>query len=580
MKSIISFILFLFLATGVAMAQDTPFKSFSKIVQQPYGPEIQTLADPSELGSVNQGALNLMNVHLLKQAGMANSSVPIVIISTGDPDHPELNSRLRKDLTRDTVGGDGRDQSGVSTAVNGTIAGLKYSATDNKFVANIRAFDNNAGTLQSVLAGLEEAYRIIGQQGGRGIVFAHFYTTQQIPEFEAKIREGLNRGYVIVTPAGDFDPGKQVSVYPASYTGVISVGAVDSSKIKTNFTGTGIVYAPGTNIVTTQKGGGTVVLNGTSQSATFVADLLAAYMTYFPGNNVLEALKGSLTDGVIDAQKLFKLSVSTKPIARLDIVSQGFAGEETVFFVSGSDQQNRQLSFVVDFGDFSGAKNLNAPGRIGHVFSAGNFTVSAIAMAGGDTSLPVSFNISIQPNPNTNRPPVINVAKEYSGFVGEGIRVNGNVTDPDGDQVRVFVERSDRFGSFDEVGQNFDVTRVFNNVGTSILVIEARDSKGLSTLQSIRFTISARQSQNKILSASATFDSSINRVAIKANVSGPQTEVFIQLFDGVFPLKPKVNNSGNFLYRGKFRSSIKPRSVRVFLKNGDELVVTVVDVTP
>lgn len=578
MKNFIASILFVFLATCVAMAQEPQFKLFESEIIDSNVDEIETLADQPTLGSSNQQALNMMNVELLKQAGKANSSVPIVIISTGnDPNHGDFNGRLRNDLYRDTITGGGiQDQSGVGTAVNGTIAGLKYSATDNKFVVNIRAFDNNAGTLQSVLAALDYAYSVIQASGGKGLVFAHFYTTQQIVEFESKIREGLNRGIVIVTPAGDFDPGKQVAVYPAAYNGVISVGAVDANRQKTNFTGSGVVYAPGTNIITTQKGGGTVTLNGTSQAGTFVADLVAAFMTHFPNSNVYQSVLNSLEGGIIDAKKLFGLQDNIRPLARFDVISLGFAGNESVFNISGSDSQNRRLFFLIDFDDFTGVQRVENAGVVRHTFvKPGNYNVRLQAVAGELGSEIVTTQITILDNPVTNRPPMINVAREFNASVNEDIRISGTVTDPDGDAVRVFFEKSDRKGEFEEVGASFNVVRNFPNPGTFFLIVEAKDSKGLAIQQSVRFNIKDRPKQ--ILSGSATFDPSINRLTVKANVSGPQTLVSVAVFDGEFPLKPKVNNEGSFLYRGKFRTSIKPKTVRIFLQTGEQLVITVLD---
>ena len=93
---------------------------------------------------------------------------------------------------------------------------------------------------------------------------------------------------LIVAAAGNIDPAKKASeqeAYPASYRGVLSVGAIDQSGALANFSNDKSkvdVTAPGADIISTVGTGYVGQLNGTSFAAPYVAGIAALVKATHP----------------------------------------------------------------------------------------------------------------------------------------------------------------------------------------------------------------------------------------------------------------------------------------------------------
>jgi membrane-anchored mycosin MYCP len=89
-----------------------------------------------------------------------------------------------------------------------------------------------------------------------------------------------------VAAAGNDNPGSGTGpYYPASYPGVISVGAVDRSGTLTSYTDrktTVSVTAPGTNVASAWPGGYNPASQGTSFAAAFVSGVAALVRAAYP----------------------------------------------------------------------------------------------------------------------------------------------------------------------------------------------------------------------------------------------------------------------------------------------------------
>ncbi|WP_327106582.1 S8 family serine peptidase [Nonomuraea glycinis] len=120
----------------------------------------------------------------------------------------------------------------------------------------------------------------------------------------AAIRYAISKGVVLVAAAGNqgADGGTVPYSYPASFTGVVSVGAADAKLRRASFSkrnASVVVAAPGVDIMGAGPDGGYWVGKGTSQATALVSGVVALIKAKYPGMSpplVVQALAESATD--------------------------------------------------------------------------------------------------------------------------------------------------------------------------------------------------------------------------------------------------------------------------------------------
>lgn len=166
------------------------------------------------------------------------------------------------------------DEQGHGTSVAGVIAaqannelgvaGLAYDAR----IAVLRAFDATGNAEEDDVA----AALVYAALNRIPVVNMSFGDAVNSPVLRDAIRFASAQGCVLVASSGN--TGTSSRQFPASYDGVIAVGATNSSDDRAAFSSTGSILsvaAPGEAIVTTRAGGGYRTVNGTSFSAPYVS---------------------------------------------------------------------------------------------------------------------------------------------------------------------------------------------------------------------------------------------------------------------------------------------------------------------
>jgi len=123
---------------------------------------------------------------------------------------------------------------------------------------------------------------------GAQVINVSVQTSQNTAALSRAVRFALNRGAVIVAAGGNDGPGTGTGpFYPASYPGVLSVGAVEGDGSLAPFSDLGsnvAVTAPGVNVTSAWPGGfRDENLSGTSFAAPFVSGVAALVRSRFPG---------------------------------------------------------------------------------------------------------------------------------------------------------------------------------------------------------------------------------------------------------------------------------------------------------
>jgi subtilisin len=217
-------------------------------------------------------------------SGVTGRGVKVAILDTGvDYLHPDLAPNYAGGV--DLVFGDG-DPMDDSTSGHGThVAGIVAAILDGAGVVGVapdaslyavKVLDGGGfGDLSTILAGIDWSIA-----NGMHVVNMSLGTTMDVPSLQEGCDRAAAAGLVLVAGTGrrSTDP---VS-YPAAYPSVLGVGATDASDLVTSFSPQGpevSLVAPGVAIVSTQQGGLTQALTGTSQAAPHVAGAAALVLS-------------------------------------------------------------------------------------------------------------------------------------------------------------------------------------------------------------------------------------------------------------------------------------------------------------
>ncbi|SEG99452.1 type VII secretion-associated serine protease mycosin [Nonomuraea solani] len=214
------------------------------------------------------------------------AGVKVAVIDTGvDLDHPQIRLGGKADL----VGSGYRDCVGHGTAVAGIIGAqymrgvlfygmapgatlLSYKFTDTERDADTRLL------IKGIKAAADHGAKVINVSSK---TFAH-------SELEAAVQYALAKDAVIVAAAGNVtnEDGVPSPAYPASYEGVLAVGAAGPNGTLAEFSNTKTpvsVIGPGENVTSTWAGRAyNKELDGTSYAAPYVAGVAALVRARYP----------------------------------------------------------------------------------------------------------------------------------------------------------------------------------------------------------------------------------------------------------------------------------------------------------
>lgn len=219
--------------------------------------------------------------------------VTVAVLATGvDAEHPLLEGRVEEGF--DAVAGRGAADSdclGLGTQVAGVIAarqdpnsgfaGLAPAAR----ILPVRVVEGRPSRSYVAEAeDLAEGIRWAAERADVIVVAVAAYSDDD--ELAEAVREAVRAGALVVAAVGNLgqDSDGNPPPYPASYDGVIGVGAVDFTVTRWPRSQYGPyvdLVAPGADVVTLQRLGGMVATEGTGIAAGFVAGAAALVMSEY-----------------------------------------------------------------------------------------------------------------------------------------------------------------------------------------------------------------------------------------------------------------------------------------------------------
>lgn len=228
--------------------------------------------------ALDVGARILPAIGITRPDPRWGQGVKVAVIDSGILPHPALPSVSRS--IEIVPFPDDRDSAhGHGTAVASLIAGrheLVSGPAPGVELISVRVIDESgrsdafaiaAGLLAAMDAGAELVNLSLGSDG-------------DAPLMGAAIKMVLDAGIIVVASSGN--EGAAEARFPASYAGVLSVGAVDAAARRSSFSNLGSwlsLTAPGHGVNAAWTGGKFVKVNGTSASAPLVTGAIAATMS-------------------------------------------------------------------------------------------------------------------------------------------------------------------------------------------------------------------------------------------------------------------------------------------------------------
>lgn len=225
------------------------------------------------------------------------SGITVAVIDSGvDAEHPQLRGRVVDGTDLLDRGGDGTDD----CVYHGTAVASIIAATAR---AGSR-FHGLAPQARILPVRISEQQDIGGEQKGRTVSEAGFAQAIRwavdhdadvlnlsvvLYEDNRAVREAVayavERNVVVVAAAGNRHDDGNPRAYPASYDGVLGVGAIDENGVRASFSQTGPwvdLVAPGVGVLAATAGPGHSRHDGTSYAAPFVAATAALLRQYQP----------------------------------------------------------------------------------------------------------------------------------------------------------------------------------------------------------------------------------------------------------------------------------------------------------
>ncbi|MHB9116575.1 MAG: S8 family peptidase [Thermoleophilia bacterium] len=270
--------------------------------------------------------------------------VTVAVIDTGlNPAIPDFAGRIVH--PHSVLTGDQNPHSWLDTLGHGTGAAAIAAATGDDGVGiagaawgvgvmPVKVGEGSYLDLVDEIAGVVWAV-----EHGASVINMSFGSTDESEAEKVAVRWALDRGAVVVAAAGNYGPAYGVE-FPAAYAGVVSVGSVDRSEMRSSFSARGVdldIVAPGEDVATWALGARAWEVEdreGTSFASPLVAGVAALMLSVNPDlgpADVEYILTRTAEDrgragrddeygwGLLDAEEAVAAATAWEPVAFPDV---------------------------------------------------------------------------------------------------------------------------------------------------------------------------------------------------------------------------------------------------------------------
>ncbi|MBB2478949.1 S8 family peptidase [Bacillus sp. APMAM] len=238
------------------------------------------------------------------KSNYTGKGVKVAVLDSGISKHADLQVAGGVSFTSYTKSyaddnGHGTHVAGIIGAKNNGI-GVVGVAPDASLYA-VKVLDSKGdGYLSDIISGIDWSIK-----NHMDVINLSFGTPENSVALQQIVDEAYDKGILVVAAAGNegnsAGTGNTVD-YPAKYSSVIAVGAVDQNNKRGTFSATGPdleVVAPGVNVLSTYMDNEFAYMSGTSMAAPFVSGTLALLKQANPTLTNIK-LREKLDSSVID----------------------------------------------------------------------------------------------------------------------------------------------------------------------------------------------------------------------------------------------------------------------------------------
>ena len=237
------------------------------------------------------------------QPGATGQGVHAYVIDTGiDSTHAEFTGRLGEGFS--AVEGGTADDEGHGTHVAGTVGGTEFGIAKAVTLHPVRVLQNGSGSDSDVIRGVDWVTEHVQRHGWPAVANMSLGGSAA-PALDLAVCRSIAGGVSDAIAAGN-ESANACGSSPARVLQSISAGASDRSDRGASFSNTGecvAVFAPGVDITSARRLGGSTTLSGTSMASPHVAGTAALCLERHPGQD-----PAAIKRCVVEAASLDKLS--------------------------------------------------------------------------------------------------------------------------------------------------------------------------------------------------------------------------------------------------------------------------------
>jgi subtilisin len=231
--------------------------------------------------------IDQINADVSIDSGYDGAGADVAIIDTGiDSDHPDLQGNLGKGAYAVACSGSGcnygwDDDNGHGTHCAGTVGAIDnyrdvIGVAPGVTLHAVKVLDSSGGgSYSDIAAGIEYVADQGWDVGSLSLGGGYSSTVADACSY------AYNNGVLLIAAAGNSGPCSDCVGYPAALSECVAVSATDRYENLASFSSTGPeveLAAPGKDVLSTQLGGGTEYLSGTSMACPHVSGVGALLM--------------------------------------------------------------------------------------------------------------------------------------------------------------------------------------------------------------------------------------------------------------------------------------------------------------